>query len=94
MQKLQEVAEKDGVVSDEEKKLLGTIKGFIEQYKKYQMITEEDGVVDEDERKKLKEMRKWILEGAWVEAQEDGVITRDESNLIATIYEFMKTLEL
>ena len=94
MAKLNEVANQDGVVSDDEAQLMKTVKGFIEQYQNYKTITQEDGVIDEEERKKLKEMRKWILEGAWVEAQEDGFISKEESELIATIYDHLKTVEL
>lgn len=93
-ERIQAIANKDGVITAEEEELLKKINNFIRQYKLYQRQAEEDGVIDEQEYDRLNEMRKGILEGTWVAANEDGNITDDESNLISIVYEFIKELKL
>lgn len=92
--KLRDVANRDEIISKEEEHLISSIEDFISRYKLYKRKAKADGVIDDQEKERLKEMKKGILEGAWVTSMEDGSISDDESELISTIYDFLKGLKV
>ncbi len=82
---LKDLVAKDGVVTEEESKLLNSIKDNLEKY--YDLLEHviEDNVITEDEYNSMKEYEKKLLSEANFKAWEDGQLSDDERNILSML---------
>ena len=77
-----EKAKEDGVITEDEKRLIETTEKNLKDYEKLVNLALEDGVITQDERNKLIDLEEKILADAYDTAKEDNALTLDEANLI------------
>jgi hypothetical protein len=91
--KLKDRALQDGIITEEEQRLLDTVQDLVNRYENYLVKAEADQIITPDEALKLREMRNQMLEGAWVEADRDAHITSDEATLLNLLLKLLKGIE-
>ena len=90
--KLVDVALSDGIISDDEDKL---ITNFLSNIEKYQVLLEEsleDGIIDDYEKDFLLNQRINIFNKIRYIAKDDLVITEDEEQLIGIIQKLISEM--
>ncbi|MHA2170265.1 MAG: hypothetical protein ACXAB7_10265 [Candidatus Kariarchaeaceae archaeon] len=93
LDQLMAVAQKDGVISEEEKVL---IKRFMSDAEKYTKVLDEalsDGIIDKSEQSKLLQYRLNIANKAKRIAQEDAQISLEEKDLMLAFHKILVNLE-
>ncbi len=86
-------ATEDGVISPEEQAILNQAKFDLDYYEKLLQLAVLDDIITSDESDQLKAARDKILKGAWVVADEDSVITKDEADLLNLLLKINKDKE-
>ncbi|MHA2172897.1 MAG: hypothetical protein ACXAB7_23795 [Candidatus Kariarchaeaceae archaeon] len=86
-------ATEDGVISPEEQAILNQAKFDLDYYEKLLQLAVLDDIITSDESNQLKVARNKILKGAWVVADEDAVITKDEAELLNLLLKILKDIE-
>ncbi|MEE8359206.1 MAG: hypothetical protein V3R82_07330 [Candidatus Hydrothermarchaeales archaeon] len=89
--KMLKAALKDGVLTEDELKMLKEVDKFYGHYNREFKVAVSDGFITPEECKKLRELRNNIYETAYIEAIKDGVVTTDER---AILNEIQKATEL
>lgn len=87
-------AKEDGIITSEEQAILDHVELEIEKYEKMVEEAMEDNVITEEESNQLKKQRSIMLEGAWVTADEDSVISQDEARLLNLLLKLLKKFDL
>lgn len=89
--KMLKAALKDGVLTEDELKMLKEVDKFYGHYNREFKVAVSDGFITPDECKKLRDLRDSLYENAYMEAIKDGVVTTDER---AILNEIQKATEL
>ena len=79
---LLDIANKDGIVSDDEKNLITSIEGEIKKYSTELGTALEDGILDRNERLKLMNQRLNLVRKVFDTVQADMKITMDEQDIM------------
>ncbi|MCY3410104.1 MAG: hypothetical protein INQ03_00575 [Candidatus Heimdallarchaeota archaeon] len=82
---LLEMAMKDGVISDKEKKILDTIKIEGREYDDYLKKSKEDGIIDEEELTKLSDLKYKLLQKSFHSAVENRKVAEDAEKLLTLL---------
>ena len=90
---LQKVALEDGVITEEERRLISNIVLDVEAYSNMVDKALEDGIINKNERVELFEGRIEILENAYSIAREDRSISSDETELLKSIVKMILSIE-
>jgi hypothetical protein len=91
-EKLLEIAKEDGIITDDEQKILETAKTAIENFDEYVDEALEDGFVTVSEHTKLLKLQDRLLRDTESQALEDDHITEDEQLLIDLLKKTVRTL--
>ena len=83
--RLVEKANQDGVITDEEAKLLKKAEEGLEAYEKMVDAALEDGIITQDERNQLIDLEEQLLSDSYYTAMEDEKIDNDELLLLKTL---------
>ena len=75
-------AQKDGIISEDEERLLESISGNYGVYQKSLKDAVKDGIIGDEEEAELRKLRKRIYEEALKTALADGVITDEEKAIL------------
>lgn len=86
MVKLDEIAIRDRYLSNDEVELLNTVNRTIVSYKKIAEQALEDQEVTQDEFEEMKRFEKIITDEAMHQALLDGEMTKDEKQLLGTLF--------
>lgn len=89
MKKIADKAKEDGVISDDEYKILEKVSFDVAEYMVYFEKSIEDENIDEIEQKKLHDLKKKIVYDAMGVATQDGKVTDDEHSLITEIIKIL-----
>ena len=87
-------AMKDGVITEEEEKLLKTILQSIEEFEKLLRKAKEDGIITEKEEEELFNLREKIWEKAYAVAKEDKNISIDEHEILIKLVRMLSDLKI
>lgn len=90
IKQLMEIAEKDGIVTTEEREIIEQVKFDSDVYQLMLNDAYEDDVISEAERANLEKLKDMILQRAEIVANLDDVITEDEQNLLEKLSEVLK----
>ncbi|OLS20903.1 MAG: hypothetical protein HeimC3_38140 [Candidatus Heimdallarchaeota archaeon LC_3] len=82
-------ANKDGIITEEERKLIDTVSVDLETYFDALNHALEDGIITPDEEEKLEEIKENILKRTYIVARKDQKITDDERNLMKKLASYM-----
>ena len=94
MKQLIFVANIDGIWSEEEDKIIQSVKNNTSIFKKAYKEAWEDDVLTEDEKEKLRTLWKNIMAESTQVAKKDDILSKDEISLIFRIFSsLMKNLE-
>lgn len=85
MMNLIETASKDGVITQEESKMIESIEFSLRFYKKLLVDALEDGVVTSEEKESLEKMKDGLIDDAYKVAEEIDGISKDEMNLLISL---------
>ncbi len=91
-QKLLEQALKDGVITEDEDKLLLQARERIRDYQKFVDEALEDGIVTVKEHTKLLRLQDKLIRSLENEALKDNVVTEDEKLLLDTIKKMIREI--
>ena len=85
IKKIVEKAEEDGVVTEEESRILAVAQESLKEYEA--MVTQalEDNIITQDERNKLIDLEEELLSDVYFTAMEDEKIDKDELLLLKTL---------
>jgi len=92
-QRMLEVANEDGIISEDEQALIDNVRANISKYFQILRDSFEDKIITEEEQYEMYESRKRILEEALQVAKGDEKITQDEFKLLSTIREILQEME-
>ena len=92
-QKLIDTANKDGIITSDEQKLIDNIRKNIEKYSKILNESYADNIITADEQNDLYTFRKKIMEEALIIAKQDHKITQDEFSLLRCIKDILDDME-
>ena len=90
LDELQEQAEADAVVSDDEKNILENVKENIANYKRLARELMKGGEISDKDLEKLYIFEKQIVQSASSEALADGYITNEEGDLLQHLLDFFE----
>ena len=82
-------ANKDGIITDEERKLIDTVSVDLETYFDTLDHALEDNIITSEEEEKLEEIKENILKRTYVVARKDQIISEDEQKLMAKLASYM-----
>ena len=82
LDKIIQKAKEDGIITEDEQRLIDTTKANIQAYQDLVELALEDGVITQEERNKLIDLEEKIMADAYETANEDQTITLEEANLI------------
>ncbi len=85
--KMLKAALKDGVLTEDELKMLKQVDKFYGHYNREFKVAVSDGFITPDECKKLRDLRDSLYENAYMEAIKDGVVTTEERAILKEIQE-------
>ncbi len=85
LDEINEIANQDGEVTEEEVKIINSINYHFEKYVSMLETVLEDGKIDDFELEQIYAYEKKIVQMASSEAFTDGKISRDEKNLIESL---------
>ncbi|MFQ5975655.1 MAG: hypothetical protein ACE5J5_05015 [Candidatus Hydrothermarchaeales archaeon] len=83
--KMLKAALKDGVVTEDEWKMLETVDKHYGHYNREFNVAVSDGFITQEECKNLHKLRNTIYEKAFAQAVKDGVVTDDEQAFLNEI---------
>ena len=92
--KLLEKAKEDGVITEEEQAILDQVKINMEDYEKLLTEALEDQIITEEEAKELRNSRAKMLDVAWLTADKDAKIDKDEAGLLNLLLNLLKKIEM
>ena len=84
---LKDIALKDGVITEEEQKLISSIVNNFSSYSDLMKVAVEDNVITLEESKELFEKRMAVMEDAYQTAREEQGISDDEAELLKQVCE-------
>jgi uncharacterized tellurite resistance protein B-like protein len=79
---LVEIANRDGIVSDDEKNLISSIENEIKKYSEELEKSMEDGILDRNEKLRLMNQRLTLVRKVFDTVQADMKITMDEQDIM------------
>ncbi len=86
---VQEIAIRDGKITKDEKSILDEIFKEIAEYRQLIFDVLEDNVITPEEEKKIKGFQERTLNLINSKALRDGIITKDEEDLIDSLFKFI-----
>ena len=92
MRRLIEVAEADGIVTDEEAAILSQIEVTLERYNYALKQALEDKVITKEESRKLMKLRNEVARAAREQSKWDGYISEDEEALVEAAVKLLREL--
>ncbi len=92
--KLLTIAMKDGIITEEEEKVLGTILKSMEEFQSALKKAKEDNILTPAEEKELLHLREQIWEKAYTVAKEDKNISIDEHQLLIKLARLLSSLKI
>jgi tellurite resistance protein len=90
MKKIADKAKSDGVISEDEYKILEKVSFDVNEYMVFLEKANEDNYIDEVEEKKLIELKKKIVYNAMEVESKDGMVTDEEHELIKEIVRILR----
>lgn len=93
LEKLKNVALKDGKITRDEAKLISTIIENLESYSELLKRAESDGIIDQSEKNELFEKRMEVMEDAYDTARDDSNISDDEAELLKQVCHLIMQME-
>jgi hypothetical protein len=93
LQQILNVAEEDGIISDDEQAMISSIKSNLAKYFEILDLNYEDGIITSEEQYEFYQARKKILEEALVIAREDEKITQDEFRIVQALRDVIRQIE-
>lgn len=86
LERLQYIAELDGIITEEEKNLLDTVRRNVEKFKQAYTKAWEDNVITLEEKEDLRSLWKNILIETSKAAVEDQVYSKDELSIFFRVF--------
>jgi hypothetical protein len=93
LNELNKIAESDGNITTEEMNLLNTINYNFENFRKVIETALEDGILSDQEMESLHSYEKMIVHSASSEVFKDGVISKDERNLLFSLIKYFEEIQ-
>lgn len=83
--KMVKKAEEDGIITDNEAKIIESAKNVLNEYKEMVTKAKEDNVITQDELNTLIDLEEKLISESYFEAMDDEDLDKDEMTLLKTL---------
>ncbi len=92
IQELFTQAEQDGVITEDERKIIDQVKIDLKLFNSAHEKALADNIIDEEESRNLQKLRDNILERAIEKSKADGYVERDERDLLKKLLKVIRNI--